>query len=293
VLNDLRHSAGQARRKIPWGVKQVGLARTAAGMVQLARLGLRRPDTAQVTTRRDGLSISFRYPSQLMPTLVLYGDLLEPELGLLPLLLGPGAVAVDVGASIGTWTMTAARLGATVHACEPDPANLQMLTENLAANGLTSQVTTHCVAVGAHEGAGALVSAKRRYRNRVVDASDDQGTSCRLMKLTRFADELGISEIDVLKVNTAGSEDQVVTGAASLFHDRRIKLAMFLDGLAVRPLLDELCGDAYQLGVFSSADRRFIPASNSTRLDGMKSSPMDHYALVCRKDVSDSFPANR
>ncbi len=80
-----------------------------------------------------------------MPALVVFRDLLEPELGLLATMLGPGKVAIDVGASIGTWAMSAARTCAMVHACEPDPVNREMLESNIQANGLGSLVRTYAI----------------------------------------------------------------------------------------------------------------------------------------------------
>lgn len=286
MLTGVSHSVRQARRKLPWGARQVGAFRTATGMARLAAMALRRPAQAVVTTRRDNLAISFRYPSQLIPTLVMFGELLEPELRLIPTALGPGRIAVDVGASIGTWTMSAARTGATVHACEPDPENLDMLAVNLQANGLADRVTTHCMAMAAHDGRGALISASRRYLNRVAAAENDAPSGCTLRTLTHFLDDLGIEEVDMVKVNTAGSEYDVLTGARGLFDHRRIKLALFLDGLAVRPLIDEICGDAYEMGVYNSSENRVRVVSRSAELDAAKSTPMDHYVVVRRKDQS-------
>src|SRR3954469_1736722 len=138
--------------KVIWGAKRVGPGRAAMGAARLVWLKVRRPQSATVLARSHDLRVTFRYPSQLIPTLVVFGDLLEPELALLPTELGVGAVAIDVGASIGTWTMVAAKTGATVHACEPDQENLDVLRRNLAANGVGANVVVHVVAAGRHSG---------------------------------------------------------------------------------------------------------------------------------------------
>lgn len=59
----------------------------------------------------------------------------EPEtLHALAALVGPGTTLLDIGAWIGPITLTAAALGATVLALEPDPRAHEMLAGNLAAN---------------------------------------------------------------------------------------------------------------------------------------------------------------
>jgi FkbM family methyltransferase len=277
-------SAVGRRHRIVWGTRQVGIARTAAGLARLSALAVRRPDYAQIRTSRDQLDISFRYPSQLMPTLVLFRDLIEPELGLLAATLGPGRVAVDVGASIGTWTMSAACTGATVHACEPDPVNLEMLEMNIRANGLLSQVGTHALALGEQAGNGRIIATERRYLNRVAEA-DNTGHDFPVSTLDQFVDDLGLDQVDVLKVNTAGGERTVLLGAFGLFRAKRISWAMILDGLEVRPVLDDLRACSYDIGFYDGGLGRFVPVAHSRELDAARPSPMNRYVIVRRDDV--------
>jgi FkbM family methyltransferase len=286
MRNGVVSATGRWRRRLAYGTRQAGITRTIAGLARLGALAIRRPDYGQIRTSRDQLSISFRYPSQLIPTLVVFGDLLEPELGFLPAILGPGAVAVDVGASIGTWALSAARTGATVHACEPDPVNLEALEANIRANRLPGRVRTYDMALGAQPGTGSMVAAGRRYLNRVRETSGDAGRDFPVATLDQFADEQRLDEIDVLKVNTAGGERAVLRGAAGLFRARRVRLAMILDGLEVRPLLDDLRAYRYDIGVYDGNLGRFVSVSHSRELDAARPSPMNRYALVRRDDVS-------
>jgi FkbM family methyltransferase len=280
----------QASRTVSWGTRQVGVARTALGSARLLDLAIRRPPRGHVRTSRDRLNIAFRYPSQLMPMLVLFQELVEPELGVLPVTLGPGKIAIDVGASIGTWTLSAARTGAVVHACEPDAVNLETLETNIRTNGMIDGVTTHAVALGDHEGFGSVVSTTRRYGNR-VDADSgaaDPGAApgqIPVATLDSFVDDLGISEIDVLKVNTAGGEAAVMLGALKLFQAGRVKLAMVLDGLEVRPVIDGLRAHSYDVGVYDGGQRRFVAVPRSADLVAARPSPMNRYILVRRSDV--------
>jgi FkbM family methyltransferase len=283
MLNAVVSAAGK-RRRIVWGTRQVGIARTAAGLARLSVLAFRHPDYAQIRTSRDQLDISFRYPSQLIPTLVLFRDLIEPELGLLAATLGPGRVAVDVGASIGTWTMSAACTGATVHACEPDPVNLEMLEMNIRANGLLSRVGTHALALGEQAGNGRIIAAERRYLNRVA-AADDAGHDFPVTTLDQFVDDLNLDQVDVLKVNTAGGERAVLLGAFGLFRAKRISWAMILDGLEVRSVLDDLRACSYDIGFYDGDLGRFVSVAHSRELDAARPSPMNRYVIVRRDDV--------
>jgi len=49
--------------------------------------------------------------------------------------LRPGMTLVDVGANVGYFTLLAASLGASVVACEPTPAVVKRLQENIALGG--------------------------------------------------------------------------------------------------------------------------------------------------------------
>jgi len=277
-------SISLASRKLSWGTRQVGIVRTAAGLTRLTALTIRRPDRASVQTDHNQLRISFRYPSQLIPTLVVFQELIEPELGALATMLGPGRIAIDVGASIGTWTMSAARTGAVVHAFEPDALNLEMLRENVLANDLGDHVKAYSLALGEYTGQGDLISAPRRYLNRVAKTSETSG-GISVVTLDQFVSDQGIDQVDVLKVNTAGGERSVISGALGLFRAGRIRLAMVLDGLEVRPLLDDLRAHSYDIGVYDGTLKRFVSVAHSRDLDTARPSPMNHYVLVRRDDV--------
>lgn len=267
-------------RRLVWGARQVGIKRTLLGLTRLAALTLRQPVQSRIRTLTSGLDIAFNHPSQLMPMLVVFQDLLEPELKLVGRYLGPGRVAIDVGASIGTWTLWAARTGALVHACEPDPENFAILEQNLVRNGLDSGVRLYRQALGTGEGWGVNAQEDRLYLNRVKldTAGDGAGTGTRVQTLEGFMRDLGLDYVDLLKVNTAGCEQEVLAGGMELFRQHRIGMAMFLDGLAVRPLLDQLLEFSYTLGVYDG--RTFVPVTASRDIDRAKSGPMNRYVVV-------------
>jgi hypothetical protein len=82
----------------------------------------------------------------------------EPELVILDRLVGPGQVAVDVGASYGIYTCILARLvGPTgrVYAFEPAAEAEAVLRRNVERNGL-GWVEVHQLACGHASGSGVL-----------------------------------------------------------------------------------------------------------------------------------------
>lgn len=275
--------ARTALARLKWGAQEVGLLRTLNGLSRLVSLAVRRPPRTEVTTD-SGFRIAFNYPTQLMPLLVVFQELPYPELALLHRLLGPGRVAVDVGASIGTWTLYAARTGSLVHACEPNLEHFSVLNENVRLNGLEPNVITHDCALGAVEGWGTVSENAQGYCiNYKLAADAMQSTGRPIRTLDHFARVVGITRIDVLKINTAGCEADVLIGGKELFRKEKVGIAMLLDGLAVRPLLDELKQFSYQLGFYDARKHTFVPVDVSAKLDRLRPGPMNRYVLLKHK----------
>lgn len=293
--------AQAALRRIGWGAQEVGLARVVVGLFRLAFIAASRTSKAEVRTKSSELRIGFKCPTQLMPLLVVFQELIEPELDAVRRLLGPGKVAVDIGASIGTWTLWAAKTGAIVHACEPDSENLAMLDENVRSNGLVSNVVAYGFAIGNKDGWSLGPAQAGGYGiNYKLASSTPQAQGARICTLDRFADETGLQHIDVLKINTAGCEADVVVGSRELFQQERIGVALFLDGLAARPLLDELRQFSYELGFYDGRKRAFVPVGSSAELDRLRPGPANRYVIVKHSSIAlqaptpeKCFPAQR
>ena len=67
-----------------------------------------------------------------------------------------GEVVIDVGANIGTYSLSAAKAGARVIAIEPNPATFESLVKHMRYNSLTRSVTPMRVALGSLPGTGRL-----------------------------------------------------------------------------------------------------------------------------------------
>lgn len=132
------------------------------------------------------------------------------ESALLRAALRPGSVVVDAGANLGwhaVWAALAVGAAGRVYAFEPDPLNLALLRVNGA--GLP-QLRALGVALGEAKGEVAF----RRH-------GDNQGDSARVRTAASFTtscwpgDALALSRLDVLKIDTQGSELRILQGFAT------------------------------------------------------------------------------
>jgi FkbM family methyltransferase len=149
------------------------------------------------------------------------GETFDPHvLSILREFIEPGSVFVDVGANIGWFTLIGSRLAGPngrVFAIEPDPRNCDILGQNIAHNGCQN-VSVYPVAAGAADGKAFLYrSADNQGDHRLSVASDR--TDRRKVRV-RTLDGLLLrrtARIDVVKMDTQGSETAVLNGMTQLF----------------------------------------------------------------------------
>ena len=122
---------------------------------------VRRPEILPV---RYGFKLKIPRNDQSPYVLSLYLDHeYEPEESrLIGDILSVGDIAFDVGANIGYTTClmaTAVGESGQIHAFEPEPQNYDLLSQNIALNGITC-VTTNRQALSSHSGSGYIHLAK-------------------------------------------------------------------------------------------------------------------------------------
>jgi len=131
--------------------------------------------------------------------------------------LDPGSVrtVLDVGANAGISTLYLARLfpRATVHAFEPEPGNCEILRSNAAAE---PRVKVHEVALGAEDGVLRLFDSDDAANlggfsahGQGVDAARSKEVPLR--HAGRMLAQLGVAAVDVIKIDTEGSEWEILT----------------------------------------------------------------------------------
>ena len=139
--------------------------------------------------------------------------------------LRAGSVAIDVGASLGEWTVPLARAvgpSGRVVAIEPIPSNCAALTKTLAANAL-NQVEALCCALGERDLEDVAFAVPI-----VGSAGDDTGTAhlgpagggeqairVALRRLDGLVAERRLDRIDLIKIDVEGYERRVLEGAAA------------------------------------------------------------------------------
>lgn len=140
---------------------------------------------------------------------------------------GPGSW-IDLGANIGTMTIPAALAGATCHAVEPEPANLQLLRRNVERNGVADRVTVH-EAVAWHEAAELAFEiapanlGDHRVRTAARGSGSAYGEAARptvtvpARPVDALIDARSLAGPVLVKVDVQGAEAQALAGGEALF----------------------------------------------------------------------------
>jgi len=147
-----------------------------------------------------------------------YGEYGEIEAQLLRQMCRPGAIAVEVGANLGTHTLVLARaVGATgwVVAYEPQRVVFQTLCANLALNSITN-VDARPFAVGADAGHVRIPDIDYARPGNFGGVEVTAFASGRRVPRVRLDDDLDVPRLDILKIDVEGMELEVLQGAASL-----------------------------------------------------------------------------
>jgi FkbM family methyltransferase len=161
----------------------------------------------------------------------------EPEtVQILSALLRPGMVVLDVGASIGQYTLLASGIvGATgkVHAFEPDPVTYQWLSGNVKRNNLEN-VTTNQLALGGEPGALDLYigSPENIGTTSLRPQYNHSGRSARVdvLPLDDYLERAGVDRVDFIKIDVEGAESLVFKGAKKLLAKRPTMIIEFEEG---------------------------------------------------------------
>jgi FkbM family methyltransferase len=133
-------------------------------------------------------------------------------------------VFVDVGANIGRYTVMVARqLGArgAVVALEPEPGNFAALCRNVTANGLENVIVRQVACSNAntpvrlvrHRWDAGLDTTRALEADEFVCRGFVDTIEVEGRRLDSLLDELGISRVDLLKIDVEGAELAVLEGA--------------------------------------------------------------------------------
>lgn len=152
---------------------------------------------------------------------------------------------VDVGANIGQSAVSLHRLfpHSTIHCLEPVPATFRQLKKNIR---LVPNTKCYCLALGRKSGSvkihlnkasesNSLLPNKANFRD-YTDGWDGLeprgGCTVKISTLDAWLKKYAIKRVDFLKIDTQGSDIQVLYGARQALNDRLIRFisveAMFV-----------------------------------------------------------------
>ena len=164
----------------------------------------------------------------------------ERELRLLPRLLSPGGVFVDVGASFGIYTLIGSRLcgeAGRVFAFEPARRTFEILRNNIKRNRMTN-VTTMGVALSADHETTLLYHHPDSSRNSLGKPADVCGEPEKVE--TRTLDSilmnLQVAKVDLIKADVEGAEELVLRGAIKTLADSRPAILFEVNPEATRDI---------------------------------------------------------
>lgn len=223
-MNDVS-SVSAPRQPLPhslaWHVAEFGLRGNSHLAGLLRRLSA--PTTGLVTLPSG--QVLFHDPADYVASNIYRGGYERAERWIFGQLIRRSSTVVDVGANVGIYTMTAARLvGPTgrVFAVEPGPA-LAKLRVAVEVAGWTN-VTVVPFAMDREEGEAVMhVPAHQAGLASLRDSCDrTDGRPVDVMRLDALP---GVppGDIDVLKIDTEGYEEKVLAGAAGWLEARRVR----------------------------------------------------------------------
>lgn len=143
--------------------------------------------------------------------------------------VAPHTLALDIGASLGLWTVPLARVvrgrDALVWCFEPNPENLPWLTSNIESNGLRSIAAVQPVAVGARQGTAHLGSREPGGGNGAITGHCSGTVE---VEMKRLDDCDFPCPVSFVKLDVEGFELEVLRGACDLItRDRPVIFGEF------------------------------------------------------------------
>ncbi len=175
----------------------------------------------------------------------------EKEIALLPSLVEPGSVAIDIGANKGVYSWALSRICREVQAFEPNPKMFHLLTAAVPEN-----VKTHEVALSNAGGEAKLILPIQRSGR-----FSNQGATLQAKKMDgdkgfeilnvdqKPLDSYDFRDVSFIKIDVEGFELEVIDGARETLARERPNMLIEIDEHhAKKPVADavaEICGLGY------------------------------------------------
>jgi FkbM family methyltransferase len=131
--------------------------------------------------------------------------------------LRPGMTVLDIGASIGEYTLVAAKLvtpQGRVHAVEPLSTCAEAIRQNAGLNSL-EHVSVHELAISDRSGRIGFVSDSGRTFGWIANDGAAPAFQAEVRSLDDFVKEQGIGQVDFIKLDAGGNELSVLRGGTN------------------------------------------------------------------------------
>jgi FkbM family methyltransferase len=179
-----------------------------------------RPEFVQVGSHKiyldemDALKLSF------------FGEYDINETKLIEDSLRPGDVVLDIGANIGYYSLTAAKIvgdSGKVYAFEPDPLNFALLQKNIECNNYKNIIAVQKAVSNSSEDITLFLSKENRADHRCY-ATDEtrESVSIKATSIDEFFKEkIDDIKVDFIKIDIQGYETQAFEGMMNLLSKQK------------------------------------------------------------------------
>jgi FkbM family methyltransferase len=184
---------------------------------------------------RDGTRVELPRQSAMSWAAAFTGGWDAAVVSYLERFIAPDTIVLDIGASIGLWTVqlakAAAARGAEVWAFEPNPANTPWITRNVTLNALEDYTTVREVGLGDEAASLTLVAADYGVGNGAIALADKPGTDKfpRITVTIERLDDIDLPRpVSFIKIDTEGYEAAFLRGASqTIQRDRPVIFGEF------------------------------------------------------------------
>ncbi len=200
----------------------------------------------------------------------------EAELKILPQIVPPGRIAIDVGANKGVYSHLLARTCQSVEAFEPNPKIYRILTRALPPN-----VVAHQVALSDRVGTAELIVPMYGggYSNQTASLNPrKRNAGAGTVKVAqRTLDSYGFANVGFIKIDVEGFEDAVLAGARETIRRERPVMQIELEEQHTGQSIEQCLARVRDLGMDAFFLRdgslrpiaEFDPAANRAAFGGV------------------------
>lgn len=144
---------------------------------------------------------------------------------------GKAPVFLDIGANIGAYSLLVAKLDpeSQVHSFEPNPAALDTLRNNIALNAVDN-IQVHAVGLSNEEATCRLYNESMAQASLHRMGQHGDYIEIQVRPLDEVLDDIGVSRVDLIKIDVEGHEAAVLDGAERMFaRNKRMAVIMEID----------------------------------------------------------------